>query len=281
MPDDTKPAVIIPAHNEETSISTLLQAIYSGVVDGVYSVTVACNGCSDNTVAVVRKGFPLINCLDIECAGKTHALNEAEAGGLGFPRIYVDADVNIDRNSLLQLIEVCNGSAEPLVVAPRGQLNTTHSSRLVGAYYRAWKKTRFFSEYGYGAGVYALNRSARGAFARFPDIISDDGYIRALFAYQNIAVCEQALSEVSAPGTFLDLLRIKTRSKLGKLQLAQQQDCKVPAARATSSFTIRPSLWELLVYYVVNLVAYANALRYRGRYAHYRWHRDESSRQTS
>ncbi|WP_226666428.1 hypothetical protein [Microbulbifer aggregans] len=281
MPDKTKPAVIIPAHNEESIIYRLLQAIYSGVVDGLYSVTVACNGCSDNTVSIVRDSFPLVHCLDIERAGKTCALNEAEATGLGFPRIYVDADVNIGRASLVQLIEVCDGTSEPLVVAPRGLLDTAHSSRLVRAYYRAWKKTRFFSEYGYGAGVYALNRSAREAFTLFPDIISDDGYIRALFAYQNIAVCEQALSEVSTPGNFLDLLRIKTRSKLGKLQLAHLKSCSVPIARGTPTFTERPSLWELLVYYAVNLIAYANALRYQGRYAHYRWHRDESSRQVS
>ncbi|WGL18225.1 glycosyltransferase [Microbulbifer bruguierae] len=281
MPDNDKPAVIIPAHNEEASIGKLLQAIYPGVIENRYSVTVACNGCSDRTAAVVRHHFPEVQCLEVERAGKTHALNEAEALGLGFPRIYVDADVSISQGSLQHLIDKCDASAEPLVVAPRGFLHTAHSDHLVRIYYRAWTKTRFFSEYGYGAGVYALNRAAREAFALFPEIISDDGYIRARFGYRNIAVCEGARSQVSVPGNFMDLLRIKTRSKLGKLQLARQRDCRVPATRGISSFTSKPSPWELLVYYAVNLLAFANALRYRFRFTQYRWHRDESSRQAS
>ncbi|HEY8570607.1 glycosyltransferase [Microbulbifer sp.] len=281
MPEDTLPAVIIPAHNEAKTIHKLLQAIYPGVVLGNYTVTVVCNGCTDHTAVVVQNEFPQVQCLDIARAGKTNALNEAEALGLGFPRIYVDADVLISEDSLQLLIERCKGEKEPLVVAPRGTLDTAQSDFLVRTYYRAWKKTRFYSEFGYGAGVYGLNRPAREAFATFPDIISDDGYIRALFAYRNIAVCEQARSRVSTPANIWDLLKIKTRSKLGKLQLSRQRECHTPKERGTSAFTRKLSLWELLVYYAINAFAYFNALRFQRRVSSYRWHRDESSRQAS
>lgn len=281
MSDESLPAVIIPAHNEAKTIHKLLQAIYPGVVLGNYTATVVCNGCSDDTVAVVQEGFPQVQCLDIASAGKANALNEAEAQGLGFPRIYVDADVLISEASLQILIERCKGEAQPLVVAPRGTLDTAQSDFLVKTYYRAWKKTRFYSEFGYGAGVYGLNRAARESFTRFPDIISDDGYIRALFAYRNIAVCEQARSLVNTPGNIWDLLKIKTRSKLGKLQLSRQRECQTPKDRGTSAFTRKLSLWELLVYYAINAFAYFNALRFQSRVTSYRWHRDESSRQAS
>ncbi|WP_295799664.1 glycosyltransferase [uncultured Microbulbifer sp.] len=278
MSFELKPSVIIPAHNEAATIGKLLKAIYPGVQSGKYTITVACNGCSDRTAGVVRHFFPQARCLDLARAGKARAINEAEAQGLGFPRIYVDADVYINQEALLALIDACRKSTDPVVVAPQGVLRNGDSDFFVKYYYRAWKKTRFFTEYGYGAGVYGLNRAARQSFSKFPDLISDDGYIRAIFGYSNIAVCEQAHSEVWVPGNFRDLLRIKTRSKLGKLQLAKRQECTVPAGTSTSRFTSRPSLVEWVVYYAVNALAYVNALRYRRRGARYRWHRDESSR---
>ena len=281
MPDDTKPAVIIPAHNEEATIGKLLQAIYPGVLLDQYTVTVACNACSDRTAALVRQFFPLVQCLEIASAGKTNAINQAESHGLGFPRIYVDADILISDMALLQLIALCNADSEPVVVAPRGILYTGESDWLVSTYYRTWKKTRFYSEYGYGAGVYGLNRAARGAFVQFPDIISDDGYIRALFSYERISVCEQARSRVCTPENVWDLIKIKTRSKLGKLQLSRQRECHTPNKRGSAAFTGKPTLWELLVYYTINTLAYVNALRFRHRVSSYHWHRDESSRQAS
>ncbi|MBY6191805.1 glycosyltransferase [Microbulbifer agarilyticus] len=282
MLDPHKPAIIIPAYNEEHSIATLLDVVYPGVLLGHYSVVVACNGCTDATAEIVRNKFPQVCCLEIQRAGKTHAINEAEKLGPGFPRIYVDADVSIDDISLLKLLDQCRereNGAEPTVVAPEGVMDMAHSSYLVRCYYAAWQKTRFCSEFGYGAGVYGLNRAARERFSLFPEIISDDGYVRAVFGYENIVVNRESQSRVVAPKGVWDLLKIKTRSKLGKLQLLQLPECHTPITHRSAVFTQRPSMLEFLVYYGVNALSYLTAWRYRHGNARYQWQRDESSRE--
>nr|WP_010133793.1 glycosyltransferase [Microbulbifer agarilyticus] len=282
MLDPHKPAIIIPAYNEAHSIATLLEAVNPGVLLGHYSVLVACNGCTDATAEIVRREFPQVHCLDIQRAGKTHAINEAEKLDLGYPRIYVDADVSIDDISLLHLLDQCrenSSDTDPVVVAPEGIMDMARSSYLVRCYYAAWQKTRFCSDFGYGAGVYGLNRAARERFTQFPDIISDDGYVRAVFGYENIVVSRKSQSRVVAPKGILDLLKIKTRSKLGKLQLLQLAECHTPKTRSHAVFTQRPSMLELLVYYGINALSYLNAWRYRYGNARYRWQRDESSRE--
>lgn len=94
------------------------------------------------------------------------------------------------------------------------------------------------------------------------------------------AVDTDCTSLVSAPATVRDLIRIKTRSKLGNLELAMKGFTK-PAAAEKSPFKIMPSLAELVVYGTVNLFALKAAQRQLKTIDSYVWEKDESSRQTS
>ncbi|WP_346838372.1 glycosyltransferase [Microbulbifer sp. SAOS-129_SWC] len=275
------PTVIIPAYNEEASISELLDDIYPGIAKNHYSVIVACNGCSDRTVDIVRTRFPAVTCLDIDTPSKVNALNAAEALGPGFPRVYVDADVRISEGSLRHLIERCDSVERPQIAVPRVISQTGRCGWWVRRYYAAWEKTVFCTRFGYGTGIYALNKVARAAFARFPEIIADDGYIRAVHGYRHILICSAATSQVTVPKNLYELIKIKIRSKLGNLQLQRDFNFgSAPVPRA-SRFSAAPSPAEFLAYTVVNMIARLQAKRYLRRFSSYRWHRDESSRSST
>ncbi|GAA5525539.1 hypothetical protein Maes01_02109 [Microbulbifer aestuariivivens] len=322
------PAVIIPAHNEEQSITALLRALSPGMQASLYTVTVACNGCTDRTAAIVRYHFPEVRCIELSQASKVAALNAAERQGAmdaaagdrdggaresenekesggwqaGYPRIYIDADVVINTSAVVSLIAACRQASQPVVVAPRAVPITDGCAWIVRAYYRAWQKTVFFQQQGFGSGVYGLNRAARDKFDRFPNLISDDGFVRQRLAYQNILVVESAKSLVQSPRDLAGLIRIKTRSKLGCLEMnprfplpaapaspaASASAISPLSASATSEgatasrrFVEPPTLTEWLVYGAINLLALVNAHRLLRRHGSARWLRDDSSRRST
>lgn len=271
------PVVIIPAYNESAVILKLLRSIKDGFDSGKYLVVVACNGCRDDTVALVQQGFPEYVCLDITKASKVNAINEAESLGLGYPRLYVDADVDISTTSVLHLIEAASSEKTPVLVAPRANIHSSESSSLVRLFYSAWEKTTFFIDQGFGSGVYVLNQGARNLFDCFPDIVSDDGFVRRLSPDLNIIVSEVASSTVEAPRALADLVKIKIRAKVGNSQLAaysQNQTSSLSGRR----FVIRPGIREFFVYMLINLYVRFKVKRELLDGAVPVWHRDESSR---
>ena len=96
------------------------------------------------------------------------------------------------------------------------------SSRAVRAYYRIWKQLPYVREGMIGVGVYALSEEGRRRFADFPEIIADDGYVRMLFSSSERIRVDDAPVRVYAPEGLSDLVRIKTRSRLGRYQLRQR-----------------------------------------------------------
>ncbi|WP_237068051.1 glycosyltransferase [Microbulbifer guangxiensis] len=275
------PAVIIPAHNEELSIATLLRALMPGVQKELYTITVACNGCSDRTAEIVRYHFPQVCCIEQEQASKVAALNAAENADLGFPRVYIDADVVISSSAVETLIDTCRESREPTVVAPRAVPKNEGCEWLVRTYYLAWQKTIFFQQHGFGSGVYALNRPAREKFERFPNLISDDGFVRQILNYDNIRVVESAKSLVKSPRDLAGLIRIKTRSKLGSLEISNSEVKMGSGPQVNQRFLQRPTILERLVYGGVNLLALLNARRLIRKRGRAYWLRDETSRHSA
>lgn len=278
---ESLPAVIIPAHNEELSIATLLRALMPGVQKKRYNITVACNGCSDRTAEIVRYHFPQVCCIELEQASKVAALNAAENAELGFPRIYIDADVVISSSAVEALIDACRNASSPTVVAPRAVPKNDGCEWVVRTYYQAWQKTVFFRLHGFGSGVYALNRAAREKFERFPNLISDDGFVRQILNYDNIRVVESAKSLVKSPRDFAGLIRIKTRSKLGSLEIRDSETKIGEGPQFKQRFLQRPTITERLVYGGINLLALFNAHRLIRKQGRAHWLRDETSRHSA
>jgi hypothetical protein len=134
-----------------------------------------------------------------------------------------------------------------------------------------------------GSGVYALSEAGRRRFGQFPDVTSDDGYVRIQFRPDERETVAHAHSFVFAPRTIKDLILIRVRAYYGTIELARRySDLWKNSGERNHKTVVRllnsPWLWpKLLVYYYVNIMARYKA-RTRFRAANFLWERDNTSR---
>ncbi|MGB3209081.1 MAG: glycosyltransferase [Desulforhopalus sp.] len=276
-------SIIIPAHNEENVIARTLQPLVQGVIEGWLEVVVVCNGCSDNTPEVARSVSGAIKCIETPIPSKTNALNLGDAVAKGFPRFYLDADIVLSLESIQQVAAVLN-SGRFLAAAPQMQMDIRHASWSVRSYYEVWNQLPYVQEGMIGTGVYALSEEGRKRFAEFPQIIADDGYVRALFQMHERTTVNSCCSLVRGPLTLEGLLKIKTRSRLGVYELKQkypdlQRNEDKRYGNAVFKILSKVSLWPMIpVYLYVNLRTRLLAKKHTRYVGYTGWHRDDSSR---
>lgn len=276
-------SVIIPAHNEEKVISATLQELVEGAISGELEVIVVCNGCTDNTARIVASFGQAIRCLETETPSKANALNLGDAAASGFPRFYQDADVILTLDAIRQIALILQ-SSRFLAAAPHMAMDFGKASWPVRAYYEVWQQLPYVREGMIGVGVYALSGEGRKRFEKFPAIIADDRFIRALFNEQERTRVASCVSVVRAPANLVSLVKIKTRSRLGGYEFEEKFSELLGNERkdygsAIFAFLQKINLYPaLLVYLLVNLWC-----RSRARWQlHYNrvdvWERDETSR---
>lgn len=181
-------SVIIAANNEEGYIGACLDALLAqDGAAGPLEVVVAANACTDATEDIVRGRMPAfaargwtLACLRIETPGKVGALNRADAVATGALRAYLDADVICDPALFGQLAAALSGQAPryatgTLAVAPARSWVTRRYAAL-------WTMLPFVRGGAVGAGLFAANAAGRARWGAFPQIISDDTYVRLQFA---------------------------------------------------------------------------------------------------
>lgn len=278
-------SVIIPAHNEEKVIAVALDELVAGAISGELEVIVVCNGCTDNTAAVVTSFGSAIKCIETEVPSKANALNLGEAAASGFPRFYQDADVVLTLNAIRRVAQVLR-SGPFLAAAPRMHTDLRKASWAVRAYYEIWQHLPYVREGMIGVGVYALSEEGRRRFATFPRIIADDGYVRAIFKTHERTSVQSCYSMVRAPTSLEGLLKIKVRSRLGGYELRRKypelmQNEEKNFGSAFFRLVSQVNLWpKLPVYLFVNLLARYGANSHARKRGFTGWHRDDSSRNT-
>jgi glycosyltransferase involved in cell wall biosynthesis len=277
-------AVIMPAHNEAAVIARSLEALIDERSD--FEIIVVCNGCSDETAAIARSFGPRVSVIETDTPSKTNALNLGDEAAGSFPRIYMDADVLLSADSVRALAKAL-GPGGALAAAPMAKLAAPEgSSWAVRAFHRFFMALPYIQEGMMTAGVYAMSETGRRRFERFPDVIADDGFVRLHFTNGERVEVKDALSTVWHPGTVGDLIRIRTRSRLGLYQLhARYPELFVREARSKDylgaglAILRRPGLWAAAVPYVwINLVTRLRAQRQKRSVDRYVWERDHSSR---
>ena len=218
--------VVIPANNEGQYIAACLDALVAQRTCRALTVIVAANACTDDTVDVVRakagafeaRGWAL-HCLDLEQGGKTRALNQAEAllPDPSVPRAYLDADV-ICAPGLIDEVAQALATDQPRYAT--GTLQVTPArSWVTRAYASVWTRLPFVQDGAVGAGFFAVNGAGRARWDAFPDIISDDTFVRLQFTPDE---------RVETPGRYhwpmveglRALIRVRRRQNAGVAELA-------------------------------------------------------------
>jgi glycosyltransferase involved in cell wall biosynthesis len=277
-------SIIIPAHNEEAVIGVTLSTLLRNLNSKDIEVFVVCNGCSDETAAVAGEFGDAVHVIKIERASKTAALNAGDSVASSYPRIYLDADIEIEGSSIARLLDVLE---RPGTIAAEPALNIDMSASTlpVRAYYAVWVALHGREPGDVGGGLYAMTREGRLRFGDFPDVIADDAYAKAHLDSDELVRVHDSLAVVYAPERVADLLRIKTRSRLGIMELREKYPKLWGRKRAnTKSLAEKAAALPLTVwpsvptYVVLQLVAKRRAKRLNADLGAYRWQRDESSR---
>ena len=281
----TRLSIVIPAHNEATVIGRLLrplreQAIRQGVQ---LRVVVVANACTDDTASIARHAWPEAIVIETPVAGKTHALNLGDdAAGDVWPRCYVDADVQIDLEALLKVASSLQ-VGQVLAAAPMARWSLDHCSFAVRQFYRVDAAMPSHREGIGGSGVYVASREGRARFGRWPTVVGDDAFFRRQFRETERRTIASARSIVSPPATLGELVRIKTRSHLGHLELDAMLPDTVHSAsgnrRALLRLAGRPTWWAALaIYGVTKAIARWRSRRQFAAIDRYVWERDATSR---
>ena len=277
-------SIIIPAHNEAKVIRACLEQVTSGLEPGEAEVIVVCNGCSDDTAGIAGTFGSPVRMIETDVPSKVNALNLGDEAATGFPRIYMDADIRLDGQAIRRLADVLkkgpclaaalhgNGSGPVQLVCPCLLPDLERVALYAG---RIHGRRRLRHERGGTAAFRPLPRRDRRRRVR----------ANALCAGERVAAPE-CVSIVKGPATLRDLIKIKTRSRLGLYQLRRRfpelfarEAALKQYGRASRWIAANPLLWPAAAVYVcVNLISKHRARRQMGRIEQYVWERDESSR---
>lgn len=209
-------SIVVPAHNEAAVLARGLTSLLRDTEPGELDIIVVANACTDSTAEVAR-GFG-VRVIETPTPGKARALRLGDEAAHAFPRLYLDADVELTTGSVRALVETL---ARPGVLAtspvPRHELAGVRPSarRLHTVHELLMADRRGLA----GAGVYAVNETGHARVAPFPLVISDDGFVHRSFAPGERIVTTDASSVVRPATTFGAVLRRRVRVRQGNEQL--------------------------------------------------------------
>ena len=275
-------SVIIPAHNEQGSISHLLTALTSGEDGSGLDIVVVCNGCTDNTANVARRHGPGVRVAEVATASKALSLRRGDELARGFPRAYVDADVVIDRASLLRLRDaLADGSV--LACGPRRVVALDKSGPLVRWYYDVWQRLPQVEQGLFGRGVVMVSAEGYERLRGLPQVMSDDLAMSEAFSARERRVVTDALVVIQAPRTVRDLLRRRVRVVTGNAQAddhgLRHHESRTSARRLLEMASHSPRLaMRLPVFLSITLLARVLSRRAVRAGDFTTWQRDDSSR---
>lgn len=277
------PSVIIPAHNEAALIAECVRGV---LADGLpdLEVIVAPNACTDRTAEIARGFGDAVTVIEIDAPGKTNAINTAEPLATSFPRLFLDGDIILRPGALSAIFAAFDGQTH--IVSPTPEFETSKSDLGVRLFYKSLRANKYF---GHGApngsGAFAVSEAGRSRWGSFPNIIADDGFVELQFAEHEAKTAEGPGAIVWAPRSFVSLLKIKTRARLGQHELRHRFPELVARRVPEPGNTLRkmlasPDLWPAIpVYCFVRIYERRAARKIAAERGFTGWLRDDTARQ--
>ncbi|WP_457964489.1 WecB/TagA/CpsF family glycosyltransferase [Arthrobacter sp. D1-29] len=211
-------SVIIPAHNEAAVLRRTLEELAVPLASGAVEVIVACNGCTDGTEAIAES-FAGVQVLHVPEASKVAALNAGDRVATRWPRVYLDADIEVPAEALRSTLELlsCDGTVQ--CARPEFRYDAEGASWPVRAYYRARNRLPQASESMWGAGVYGISLKGHERLGEFPTVTADDCYVDRLFDSSEKTVVHCPPVIIRTPRSTSGLLAILRRVYRGNAEL--------------------------------------------------------------
>jgi hypothetical protein len=279
-------SVVVPAHNEAHVIGRLLAQLVSSAYPGELDVIVVANGCTDETAKVAAAFGPPVRVLSIPNASKREALVAGNREARDFPRMYVDADVELRTEDIRALAEALQRT-EVLAVTPELVLALTGRPRPIRWYYDVWTQLPEVRRGLFGRGVVAISEAGYMRIANLPPVLADDLAASLAFSATERAVVAGAHVVVHPPLTFADLLRVRIRAATGVAEVERTPGAPSSNARTRPRDILaivrnKPYMVpKVALFLAVAVIARRRASRAVGQGDYSTWLRDESSRRQS
>ena len=212
-------SIVIPAHDEEAVIAGNLRRLLDGSAPGEFDVIVVANACRDETAKAAAQ-VDGVRVLETPVGGKPNALRLGDEAAVAFPRVYLDADVQLDAASVRALVAAC---AEPgvLACAPAPELDLTGAGPVMTRVHRVHDALIGPHRALAGVGCYVLTEAGHARVFPMPDVISDDGLVHASFTPDERRVVPAARTVVRPARTVGTYLNRRVRVRRGNRQLAE------------------------------------------------------------
>jgi glycosyltransferase involved in cell wall biosynthesis len=278
------PSVVIPACNEEAVIERCLRSVLVDQDVGDLEVVVVCNGCSDRTAEIARGFDDSIIVVETDVPSKSNALNLGDRAVSTFPRMYLDADIELGPGALRGCLDALD--ANTLAVSPTIRFDMNGASPVVRMYYAVWRRMSYFNESHLGTGVFVLSGSGRARFESFPSIIADDGFVRLQFAANERSALPDIHFTARAYRTLEELVAVKSRILSGTLELHARHPELVAREEKTRGGSLSrvlrsPGVWASVpAYLLVKWLVRRRVRRKRRDGTLHHWDRGESVRTT-
>jgi hypothetical protein len=275
--------IVIPAHNEGTVIGRLLGQLVPDALSSELNVLVVANGCTDDTARVAASFGPSVRVLSIPVASKYEALAAADREAGEFPRIYVDADVELGTQDVKELVTALD---EPgvLAAAPERVLVMSGRPWPVRWFYDVWLRLPEAQDGLWGRGVIAVAAAGQSRIAALPPLIGDDLAASLVFAPHERRIAASACAIIRPPRTCADLMRRRVRCATGVAQLEQTPGAPPSTARTRPADLVAIVRRDLrlaprvALFLAIAMAARLMSRREVARRGYTAWHRDESSR---
>lgn len=275
-------AVIIPAFNEAAVIGRTLKPLSRAAVGGFIELIVVCNGCTDSTADLARS-VPGVRVLELEQGSKPEALNAGDAFAQWWPRLYLDADVQISAGSVLAVLDRL-AVGDVLVAAPESVFDWRDANIFVRSYFKVRQRIHGKKSVMWRAGAYGVSELGHARLGNFPAIVADDVYVDTRFDASEKALVTDAISLRKTPEDVKNLFFVMRRHHRGVAELLAREHGLNFRVRNSSKKTVSEvfatvrgpvSAFDAMVY-----LCMSSAARLWGG-KHASWERDQSTRTMS
>lgn len=210
--------VIVPAHDEERVLERCLRRLLTDAGPGELDVVVVANACRDRTADIARRVG--VRVIETPVAGKINAIRLGDASCAGFPRVYLDADVELDTYSMRALATTAR-TPGVLACAPRPVWDLRGTGLIVRRVHRVHDAVMASRRGLAGCGVYVLSEAGHARAFPLPDVLADDEWMHRRFAETERRVVGEATVVVRPARSLRAHLHRRVRVRIGNHQLAR------------------------------------------------------------